>query len=533
MAPEATSPYQGEDSYTEFRLKEPSKRTAKKQRKEGEFFKGTTLSEIARYGGYNSYRAPGFTDPWVRKSLKTFDITTYDSMRDGTRRGKGTEGMMESLMKFDGPKVSYDDLNRRQQRHMNRAIAKARRAFTLPTKYQPLDWHEIGQHIRPDTSAGVTFVGKKKGEVMAEIYSASRALAHKVKVSGKNGFNPTRIQIPPCMAGERGAMSTREDPKSRLVWVYPAEMLVLEGQYAPTLYDEYAKLPNSPMLAGKSAQRLYTEWIANHKDGETLIGLDFSKFDSTVPAWLIRAAFDILHDQIEWETWNGERVAPAERTKWNNIWQAVVWYFINTPILLPNGRMFRKYRGVPSGSWFTQLIDSVVNYIVVEYITSLQHVEAKGLRVLGDDSGFRSSTGFSLEQASKDASSTLAMNLKPEKCELTKDPSEFKLLGTTYRMGHQHRATEEWFRLALYPENIPPDIETSMSRLVGLWIGGAMWDKRFSDFFAYYQTCYDCPKMGWFSKNTRRWLEIATGGKGPRGWTTKENLFWRSIFYTM
>jgi len=416
---------------------------------------------------------------------------------------------------------------------MNKAISKARKAFKLPTKHQPLDWHQIGQHVRPDTSAGISFIGKKKGEVMPEIYSRARATAHKIKVSGKDGFNPKRIQLPPCMAGERGSMSSKDEPKSRLVWVYPAEILILEGQYAPTLYNEYSKLPNSPMLTGKSAQRLYSELLANYKNGDTLVGLDFSKFDSTVPAWLIRKAFEILHANIEWETWDGKPVSHKERTKWNNIWQAIVWYFINTPILMPDGRMFRKYRGVPSGSWFTQLIDSVVNYIVVEYLTELQNTTPHSLRVLGDDSGFIDRDGFSIPQASEDAASSLAMNINPDKCELTKDPSEFKLLGTTYKDGHQQRSDTEWFQLALYPENVPPDIETSMSRLVGLWIGGGMWSREYCKFFAYYQTCYECPKMGWFSKNTRRWLEISSSGKPRPGWTSKDNLFWRSIFYTL
>nr|QHD64792.1 RNA dependent RNA polymerase [Plasmopara viticola lesion associated Partitivirus 8] len=513
-------------------LFDPSKRTAKRHKEAGSFYNGYALKEIARYGGYSTYSPPGFTDSWVRTCLKRFDFSLYRSLHGFTRRGSGLEGMYKSLYKFDGPTHRYSDLNHQQQRAMNRAVARARKAFELPHKNQPLDWHEIGQHMRVDTSAGISFPGKKKGEVMREIYDAARWLGHRVKHSGKLGFNPKRVQFPPAMAGQRGGMSQRDDPKTRLVWVYPAEMLVLEGHYAPMLYRQYMERPDTPLLTGKSAQRLYAEWLCKYRDGEVLHGLDFSSFDTTVPSYLIHAAFDIMHGNIDWEHWDGKKVGQRDRQKWKNVWDACKWYFINTPIMMPDGRMFRKSHGVPSGSWFTQIVDSIVNYILVEYLAECQDLHIQSLRVLGDDSGFRAPHPLDLVQAQRDADG-VGMTLKPEKCDTTTDPVEFKLLGTTYRDGHAFRPDEEWFKLALYPENIPPDVSTSITRLVGLWIGGAMWSATFCKFFEFYQTCYPCPQSGMFSKDTRRWLEIIHGSKSPRGWSSSHSLFWRSIFYTL
>lgn len=414
---------------------------------------------------------------------------------------------------------------------MTNAIHKAKKAFKLPWKSEPLDWHEVGPFMRRDTAAGVTFMGSKKGDVMEEIYHEARWLGHRMKQSSKRSFDPTRMRFPPCLAGQRGAMSEASDPKSRLVWIYPAEMLVVEGFYAPVMYHRYMKDPHSPMLNGKSSQRLYTEWTSNLREGETLYGIDFSGFDTKVPAWLIRVAFDILRQNVDWEHFNGEKVSKREAQKWRNVWDAMVWYFINTPILMPDGRMFRKRRGVPSGSWFTQMIDSVVNYILVDYLARCQEADVRGLRVLGDDSAFRYNNQFSLEQAEADAS-VIGMVMHPSKCEKTQDPTEFKLLGTTYRGGHSHRPTEEWFKLALYPESSVQDVGVSLTRLIGLWLGGAMWDKEFCSFMDYFQSSFPCPEEGWFSKEQRRWLEVVYSGKAPRGWTTKRSLFWRSIFYT-
>lgn len=497
----------------------------------GRQFKSPGLCEIARYGGYSVYGGQSNTDPWVRQALKTFSRETYNDIYGYTRRPQGSQGMYKSLLKFSDAESRFYELGRERRQFMQQAIASAKKAFRLPHKSEPLDWHEIGQHFRRDTAAGISFMGKKKGEVMESIYHATRWLGHRMKQDGRGRFNPKNVRFPPCVAGQRGAMSLADEPKTRLVWVYPAEMLAVEGQYAPEMYRKFMADPDTPMLNGKSSQRLYTEWTVGLREGELLYGLDFSSFDTKVPAWLIRVAFDILRQNIEWETWRGKMVTKRERQKWRNVWDGMVWYFINTPILMPDGRMFRKYRGVPSGSWWTQMIDSVVNFVLVEYLTRCQRTRVRNLRVLGDDSAFRTGDQFDLEQARLDAA-RLGMMLSVEKSERTENPCEFKLLGTRYRNGRPYRDKDEWFKLALYPESSVPTLDVSLSRLVGLWIGGAMWDSDFCSFIHYFQSCYPCPTEGWFTKDQRRWLEIVFSGKAPRGWGNKRSLFWRSIFYT-
>jgi hypothetical protein len=493
-------------------------------------FSSPTLDEIAKYGGYSTYNSQSNTDPFVKDTLKTYSRDVYEDIYGYTRRPEGTMGMYKSLLKFSDERNSYHQLNRVQRRAMIKAIKTAKKAFRLPWKREPLDWHDVGKFLRRDTAAGVTFMGSKKGDVMEEIYHEARWLGHRMKQDGEKRFNPTKMRFPPCLAGQRGHMSERDDPKTRLVWIYPAEMLCVEGFYAPLMYRDFMNQPDTPLLNGKSAQRLYTEWTVNLREGEILHGIDFSSFDAKVPAWLIRVAFNILRQNIDWERFEGKPVNKRDSQKWRNVWDAMVWYFINTPILMPDGRMFRKRRGVPSGSWWTQMIDSVVNYILVVYLTECQSVQVRNLKVLGDDSAFRSGQELDLLVASGDAAA-VCMVLHPDKCCITTDPCQFTLLGTQYRNGHSHRDTEEWFKLALYPESAVPSVDISLTRLIGLWLGGGMFDSKFCEYIEYFQRAYPCPLEGWFSKDQRRWLEIVHSGKSPRGWTTKKSLFWRSIFY--
>jgi len=227
------------------------------------------LREIARYGGYSTYNPPGNTDPWVRMALKEHDRERYERIYGFTRRPAGLEGMYKALFRFGEQVNSFASLSQEQSSCMRSAISSARTAFRLPVKHEPLEWEEVGQYLRHDTSAGVTFPGLKKGDCLEQIYTEARWLGHRMKQGGKVAFDPRRVRFPPCLAAQRGHMSPVDTPKTRLAWIYPAELLVIEGLTAPVMYHEFMALPNGPMLCGKSSQRLYTEWAVNCKEGES------------------------------------------------------------------------------------------------------------------------------------------------------------------------------------------------------------------------------------------------------------------------
>jgi hypothetical protein len=104
--------------------------------------------------------------------------------------------------------------------------------------------------------------------------------------------------------------------------------------------------------------------------GKKYIMTDYRQFDKTPPAWLIRDAFSIVFDSLdlkhvedsEGEVWPVNEVRTQRRIK------KLVSYFINTPIRLASGERFRKRGGVPSGSTFTNIIDTIINCIVTRFV---------------------------------------------------------------------------------------------------------------------------------------------------------------------
>lgn len=115
------------------------------------------------------------------------------------------------------------------------------------------------------------------------------------------------------------------------------------------------------------------------------------------------------------------------------------------PIVMLDGRQFKKH-GVPSRSWFTQIVNSIVNHIYVCFLSELHGLEARNIRVLGDDSGFKSRKTIdqiSVSKLSTTLFKALNVRLTVEKSEVVADTPSLKLLGYRYGGGHRVKADSE------------------------------------------------------------------------------------------
>lgn len=92
---------------------------------------------------------------------------------------------------------------------------------------------------------------------------------------------------------------------------------------------------------------------------------DFSNFDKTVTKQLIEIAFSILLCNIDMSHYQDREIPRVDRLM--KPWNYIKEYFINTSLLLSNGEVWQKSGCIPSGSYFTQLIGSIVNWIIINY----------------------------------------------------------------------------------------------------------------------------------------------------------------------
>lgn len=175
----------------------------------------------------------------------------------------------------------------------------------------------------------------------------------------------------PCVAFKR----TQANNKTRLVWGYPLEMTIMESRFARPLIEQFLS-SRTTMAFGLMKHELGTYLEYNVNRNKHVLSLDYSKFDSSIPASLIQAAFQIL---ASWFT-------EDDRREYG--WDDIIRYFVCTPIVMPDGHLYTgKKHGVPSGSYFTQLIDSIVNTMLIGAFgyAFKEKTHWRSFYVLGDD----------------------------------------------------------------------------------------------------------------------------------------------------
>jgi hypothetical protein len=213
-------------------------------------------------------------------------------------------------------------------------------------------------------------------------------------------------------------------------------MTMMESRFARPLIDHFLA-KDTPMTIGTQKYVIGTKICCNMARGFTY-SLDYSKFDSSIPERFIRDAFNIL------ETW----FSPQDRK--DGAWQLIVNYFIHTPIVLPDGKLYvGKKRGVPSGSFFTQLIDSMVNLFLIHYcLKKLGHsLKPWKVLVLGDDSIFSVDRRLSLSDLAVQLNK-LGISLNLEKS----GQNTYHFLGARWKHALPRETLPEIIRRAIAPE---------------------------------------------------------------------------------
>lgn len=243
----------------------------------------------------------------------------------------------------------------------------------------------------------------------------------------------------PCVAFHR-VQHGSEGPKNRLVWGYPQSITMAESTFARPLIQHFLS-SRCPMAIGKHRHKLSARMVSLN-NCHAKYGLDFSGFDSSISGRLISMAFSILAKNVDWNNSSRED------------WDKIVNYFIHTPILMPDGHVYTKHRGVPSGSYFTQMVDSVVNYFAIQYATiSLfgYAVHLDKLLVLGDDSLFSLPKAVSLKLY-QEKLSELGLTVNVEKSVLSLDDEPVHFLGHVWKHGLVDRDPIDIAKRMAFPE---------------------------------------------------------------------------------
>lgn len=254
----------------------------------------------------------------------------------------------------------------------------------------------------------------------------------------KRWLNEEKKSLEPCVAYHR-VQHGDEGPKNRLVWGYPLSVTLAEAMFARPLIDHFRGTV-TPMAFAVHRHALASRMVCI-ENMSFRYGFDFKGFDASIHPKLIDMAFGVLLRFFKSGTVNSDH------------WHKVVKYFIHTPILMPDGNVYQKHKGVPSGSYFTQLVDSVINFFVIQYA----HIYLAGmaidkgkLYVLGDDSLFGSPRLLSLRDFQK-VFNTLGVTLNTQSG-VWKEGEDVHFLGHSWHYGVVDRTAQEIAMRMAFPE---------------------------------------------------------------------------------
>lgn len=293
---------------------------------------------------------------------------------DGVKFGRSIrqpEKMNEIIESFQRPEKSSFRWNVNYQHAVKSVKERYSKAHLKFLTYHSDD--DISEVIKDKTTStgmeGIISGRRKKGEVLDGSLTrleVEENLAKKVGSFNKLILLATRTQC----SGEfnldgtpTGTCKHKTRPVNMVdVWVVISELKFVNPLNKWIKGYRYSSI-------GKDDRSLTSRVNSLRFLNHSYISLDYSKYDSTIPSWLLHDAFDVV--RCAFDVYDEELLSVLEED------------FINKNLLLSDG-IIHVTHGNPSGSGFTSLINGICNEIITEtWAKALgYHVD---YTIMGDD----------------------------------------------------------------------------------------------------------------------------------------------------
>lgn len=262
----------------------------------------------------------------------------------------------------------------------------------------------------------------------------------------------------PDVAFTRTQLTELPKFKVRNVFGEAFHYVLLEGLFAQPLIEQFMRMDTFYYIGDDPITGVSELIDSIPPDREQFLVFDWSGFDSSVQTYEIELAFDLLESMI---------IFPDNLT--HLVYQYVRKLFISRKLASPDGVVYLRISGIPSGSYFTHIVGSIINYIRITYLLKRFGVSIYKIRTHGDDcfvvplSQVTSLTGIVTEAA------THGWSINLEKSQLLHDRHLIEFLGRSSKYGTNYRDQTRALRLLVYPEYPVDDPQISIARLKGIF----------------------------------------------------------------
>nr|ARO72610.1 RNA-dependent RNA polymerase [Spinach deltapartitivirus 1] len=400
------------------------------------------------------------TDQPVYDSVKDYASNADMQEIDGWARSFYTlEGILDSIQLFSKPLIPEptDSLWDETKQEVFNEISNL---FTPVTSLS----FETGFDSVPyehSSAAGYGYTGKK-GE--GDNLHRAKAIANKAVLDfsetiDKDGFQ-TAVdnmvqQSTPDVAFTRTQLAKLPSIKVRIVFGEAFHFILIEGLSAAPLLEAF-KRTDSFYFTGKDPTIHVPQLI--HKMGLEegwFVCLDWKSFDSSVQLWEIDFAFSCVESLLTFPSENTRRAFYLARES-----------FKHRKLAAPDCKLWMRKGGIPSGSYFTNIIGSIINYTRITYVCKRLGLRKTSCYVQGDDSVTFVQTGQRPDLYQLQALGTeFGWSLNIPKCTITQSSHNVTFLGRSQVHQLNTRERLKVLRLMCFPEFKVEDPKISTARV--------------------------------------------------------------------
>ncbi|QED42860.1 ORF1 [Amaranthus cryptic virus 2] len=373
------------------------------------------------------------------------------------------EKHMEAIMQYRIPNTPLNRLDQEVWQEAIEAVKNELRSLPQSRAFSVID--ELDQiYYVQSSAAGYGYIGPK-GPIggtnhMRAIRRAKATLYSATAPDGEGIEHTIRESVPDVGYTRTQLADLNEKTKVRGVWGRAFHYIILEGSSARPLLETIMQGGTFMMIGCNPVADvpLALSEISSNPQVSWLMALDWSQFDATVSRFEINTAFDILKEKITFPNFDTEMAFELSRQ-----------LFIHKKIAAPDGHIYWSHKGIPSGSYYTSIIGSIVNRLRIDYLWRFKFYNSPIVCLtLGDDSLVGTEEYWDPNEISQ-LSNELNWNLNPSKTECSTMPSGVTFLGRTSRGAQNERDLKKCLRLALLPEYPVTDGRISAFRLQSIY----------------------------------------------------------------
>ncbi|APT68925.1 putative RNA-dependent RNA polymerase [Citrullus lanatus cryptic virus] len=392
-------------------------------------------------------REPGVTyrDEYSLEELMNISPLLYEQCLSGWSRSYYLHDKhMQAIIQYGYKDVPISSINDRLYKECVHEVQN--RLSSLP-RVRALDvLSELDSvTFKSSSAAGYDYIGAKGpkgGENHIRAMSRAKAIMWSIAETGETGMKHAIETAVPDVGYTRTQLADiTEKTKVRHVWGRAFHYILLEGLTADPLIravqraDTFIHIGKDPTV---SVPRLLSDTAEQCK---WLYALDWKQFDATVSRFEIEAAFDIVLNLLDF---------PNRETKL--MFELSKQLFIHKKIAAPDGKIYWAHKGIPSGSYFTSIIGSIINRVRIEYLW--RTITGHGPIVCytqGDDSLCGDNILIPPERFAMVAN-PIGWYFNQEKTEYSTIPELITFLGRSYAGGLNKRDLKRCLRLLIFPE---------------------------------------------------------------------------------